>query len=140
MLHGCCPGRTFGKICYFALIGLLALLLVGPAVGLLSVLLSIFLAIFSIALAAFLVILPFAILGFVIIAPIKAVSTGRPVNWSRLGAMCGSLLRGILGVAWRCLRSLVGFIQFLRKKAASLSRYVRVVFGEVLCVAGLGSF
>lgn len=140
MLHGYCPGRTFGKVCYFALIGFLALLLAGPAVGLLSVLLSIFLAIFSIALAAFLVILPFAILGFVIIAPIKAVSTGQPVQWRRLGSMCGSLWRGILGVAWWCWRKLVGFVQFLRKKAAALAIYVRVVFWEVVCGAGVGGF
>jgi hypothetical protein len=140
MLHGACPGHTFGKICYFALIGFLALLLAGPALGLLSVLLSIVLAIFSVALAAFVVILPFAILGFLIVARIKALSTGRPVDWRRLGSMCGSLWRGILGVAWWCWRKLVGFIQFLRKKAVALAVYIRAGYWEVLCGAGVGGF
>ncbi len=140
MLLGCCPGRTVGKICYFALIGFLALVLAGPALGLLSLLVSVVLAIFSIALAAFIVILPFAILSFVIIAPIKAVSTGQPIRWSRLGAICRGLWRAILGVAWWCWRKLVGFVRFLRRKAAALSIYVRVVFWEVVCGAGVGGF
>lgn len=140
MIHGHCPGRAIGKIFYFALIGFLALLLAGPALGLLSVLLSIFLTIFSIALAAFVVILPFAILGFLVVAPIKAVSTGRPVDWRRLGAICGSLWRGVLGVAWWCWRKLVAFIQFLRKKAVALAIYIRAVYWEVLCGAGVGGF
>ena len=107
MIHGCCPGRSIGKVCYFALIGFLALLLAGPVLGLLSVLFSIIVAIFSAALVAFVVILPFAILGFVIVAPIKALSTGRPVQWSRLGNLCQKLWRGILGAAWWCSRKLV---------------------------------
>jgi hypothetical protein len=140
MIHGCCPGRSIGKICYFALIGFLALLLAGPVLGLLSVLFSIIVAIFSAALVAFVVILPFAILGFVIVAPIKALSTGRPVQWSRLGNLCQKLWRGILGAAWWCSRKLVAFIQFLRWKAALFSIYVRVVFWEVVCGAGVGGF
>jgi len=140
MLQGSCPGRTIGKICYFAMIGFLGLLLAGPALGLLSVLLSIVLGIFSIALAAFVVILPFAILGFVIVAPIKALSTGEPIRWSRLGAMCRGLWQAILGVAWWCGRKVVGFVQFLRRKAAALSIYVRGVFWEVVCGAGVGAF
>ncbi len=140
MIHGCCPGRTIGKVCYFALIGFVALLLAGPVFGLLSVLFSIIVAIFTAALVAFLVILPFAILGFVVVAPIKALSTGRPVQWSRLGTLCQKLWRGLLGTAWWCSRKLVAFIQFLRRKAALLSIYVRVVFWEVVCGAAVGGF
>ncbi len=140
MLRGCHPGPTIGRIFYFALIGFLAILLAGPVLGLLSLLLSIFLTIFSVALTVFVVILPFAVLGFVIAAPIKAVTTGRPVEWNRLGAMCHQLWRSILGVAWWCWRKLVGFIGFLLRKGALLSVYVRVVFWEALCGAGVGGF
>jgi hypothetical protein len=140
MHFGCCPGRTIGKIGYFALIGLLAILLAGPALGLLSLLLSIVLAVFSVALTVFVVILPFAILGFVIVAPIQAVRTGKPIEWNRLGAICKSLWRGSLGAALWCWRKLLQFVHFLRRKVAALSIYVRVVFWEVVCGACVGGF
>jgi hypothetical protein len=133
-------GAGIGKVCYFALIGFLGILLAGPVLGLLSVLLSIFLTIFSIALTAFVVILPFAVLGFVIVAPIQAMKTGRPVEWNRLGALCHNLWRGISGVAWWCWKKLVGFIHFLRRKAVLLSIYGRAVIWEVLCGAFVGGF
>lgn len=140
MHFGCCPGRTIGKIGYFALIGLLAILLAGPVLGLLSVLLSIVLAVFSIALTVFVVILPFAILGFVIMAPIQAARSGKPIEWNRLGVMCKNLWRGSLGTALWCWRKLVQFVHFLRRKVAALSIYVRLVFWEVVCGACVGGF
>jgi len=140
MHFGCCPGRTIGKIGYFALIGLLAILLAGPVLGLLSLLLSIVLAVFSVALTVFVVILPFAILGFVIVAPIQALRSGKPIEWNRLGAICKNLWRGSLGTALWCWRKLVQFVHFLRRKVAALSIYVRVVFWEVVCGAFVGGF
>ncbi|HEV2945817.1 MAG TPA: hypothetical protein VGX70_00480 [Gemmataceae bacterium] len=140
MHFGCCPGRTIAKIGYFALIGLLAILLAGPVLGLLSILLSIVLAIFSIALTIFVVILPFAVLGFVIMAPIQAATSGRPVEWRRLGVMCKNLWRGSLGAALWCWRKLHQFVHLLRRKVAALSIYVRVVFWEVVCGAFVGGF
>jgi hypothetical protein len=141
MIDGSCPGRSIGKICYFALIGFLTIILAGPALGLLSLLLSLFLAIFSAAVTVFVVILPFAVLGFVIVAPIKAVTTGRPIQWNRLGAWCHELWRGILRVAWWCWRKLVGFLHFFRSKVALLTIYLRgAVIWEALCGAAVGGF
>ena len=140
MHFGCCPGRTIGKIAYFALIGLLAILLAGPALGLLSLLLSIVLAVFSVALTVFVVILPFAILGFVIVAPIQALRSGKPIEWNRLGAICKNVWNGSLGAALWCWRKLLQFVHFLRRKVAALSIYVRVVFWEVVCGACVGGF
>src|SRR5229473_4327510 len=140
MHFGCCPGRTIGKIAYFALIGLLAILLACPALGLLSLLLSIVLAVFSVALTVFVVILPFAILGFVIVAPIQALRSGKPIEWNRLGAICKNVWNGSLGAALWCWRKLLQFVHFLRRKVAALSIYVRVVFWEVVCGAFVGGF
>jgi hypothetical protein len=135
-----CPGRTIGKIAYFALIGLLAILLAGPVLGLLSLLLSIVLAVFSIALTVFVVILPFAVLGFMIMAPIQAVRSGKPIEWNRLGVICRNLWRGSLGAALWCWRKMMQFVHFLRRKVAALSIYVRLVFWEVVCGALVGGF
>jgi len=140
MQFGGCPGRTIGKIAYFALIGLLAILLAGPVLGLLSLLLSIVLAVFSIALTVFVVILPFAVLGFVIMAPIQAARSGKPIEWNRLGVMCKNLWRGSLGAALWCWHKLMQLVHFLRRKVAALSIYVRLVFWEVLCGALVGGF
>ncbi len=136
----CCPGHVLGKIGYFAAIGFLAILLAGPVLGLLSVVLSIALAIFSAALTVFIVILPFVIVGFVIMAPIEGALTGRPVQWSRLGDMCRGLWLKIWGLAWWFWKKLLGSLHFFRRKMAALSIYVRVVFWEVVCGALVGAF
>ncbi len=136
----CCPGHVIGKIGYFAAIGFLAILLAGPVLGLLSVVLSITLAIFSAALTVFIVILPFVIVGFVIMAPIEGALTGRPVQWSRLGDMCRGLWLKIWGLTWWFWKKLIGFLHFLRRKMAALLIYARVVFWEVICGALVGAF
>ena len=140
MLHGGGPGRTIGKIGYFALIGFLAILLAGPVIGILSALVSLFLAIFSVAITVFVVILPFAMIGFLVLAPIEAVRTGRPIEWRRLREICVGLWAKTLGVAWWVWRKLLGFISFLRRRVAALAIYVRVVFWEVICGALVGAF
>jgi len=140
MTSPCCPGHVLRKVGYFAAIGFLAILLAGPVLGLLSVLLSIALAIFSAAVTVFFVLVPFVIVGFVIMAPIEGALTGRPVEWRRLGDMCKGLWLKIWTLAWWFWKKLLGLVHFVRRKLAALSVYVRVVFWEVLCGALVGAF
>jgi len=140
MSSRCCPGHVLGRIGYFALIGLLAILLAGPVLGLLSVLVSIALAIFSAALTVFIVLVPFIIVGFVVMAPIEGALTGKPIEWSRLGDMCKGLWRHIWSLTWWSWKKLIGCLHFLRRKMAALLIYVRVVFWEAVCGALVGAF
>jgi hypothetical protein len=140
MASQCCPGHVLRRLGYFAAIGFLAILLAGPVLGLLSVLLSVALAIFSFALTVFVVALPFVIVGFVIMAPIEGALTGRPVEWRRLGDMCKGLWLKIWSLAWWFWKKLLGLMHFFRQKLAALSIYVRVVFWEVVCGALVGAF
>jgi hypothetical protein len=108
--------------------------------GLLSLLVSIAVAIFSAALTVFIVILPFVIVGFVIMAPIEGALTGRPVQWSRLADMCKGLWLKIWGLAWWSWKKMIGCMHFFRRKMAALLIYVRVIFWEVVCGALVGAF
>lgn len=92
MTSQCCPGHALRKIGSFAAIGFLTILLAGPVLGLLSVLLSIAVAVFSAALTVFLVLLPFVIVGFVIMAPIE----GRPDRPANRVAPAGRHVQGPL--------------------------------------------
>jgi hypothetical protein len=133
-----CPTHFLGKIFSFALLGFLAILLVGPVIAVLSVFLSIVLAMLSFAIAALGILLPFAVLGFLVWAPLHALFSGRPVQWRTLGRMCKGILDIVLSIPRRAWSMMTGSGKAAQEKITGLSSHIGVVLFETFCGALVG--
>jgi hypothetical protein len=133
-----CPSHIVGRIFYFAFIGFIAILLVGPVIGILSVVLSIGLALLSFAIAALGIILPFAILGFLVWAPLHAAFSGKPLEWRKLGRLCKGIFDKVFGVVRGASSMMTGSGRIFQQKLSGLSSNVGVILFETFCGALVG--
>ena len=133
-----CPSHILGRLFYFALIGFIVLLLAGPVIAILSVALSMALAILSFAIAVLGILLPFAVLGFLIWAPLQAAFSDKPVEWRKLGRMCKGIFDLALSIPRRAWSIMAHSGRTAHDKLSGLSGNVGIVLFETFCGALVG--
>jgi hypothetical protein len=92
-------GSTLRTVGFLAVMGLLAIILVGPVIGVLSALVAVFCVVLSLILSVFSFVFAFALIGFCIWLPIRLLSAGKTAAWKDIGVKAKHLCLAL----WRLL-------------------------------------
>jgi hypothetical protein len=101
-------GSALRTVGFLAVMGLLAIILVGPVIGVLSALFAVFCVVLSLLLSVFSLVFTLALIGFCVWLPIRLLCAGKVPAWKdiavkakHLGLSLWRLLRWYWAGTWR---------------------------------------
>ena len=128
VLHMC---RGFGHLCSWAAFGFVALLLIGPAVALVSALLAVVITIFA-------ALLPFVLIGFLVWGGYQVVSKTPASAWHNIRQAGEEVAKVMVVTPFRMCRGACVGTANLAKAVVQRSWYALGVIGRILLDAICG--